>query len=502
MIRLDDLDWAIADIAETDSRKEKKEVIERFVDSYDDDLDSLLDAIDIITSEAFDNIGIGKKTALKAIGRVYVGSDTAEDIVAEEGTVSEALRRIDNEYTEVDSVTRDLAPDSRTVSQLHENLTRLENTSGQSLTTAFASVLRGAEVPWLATYAVLDDYKIGATSNTIAMAIGEAYDFDKSEIRRGRSLVPETRDFVERVITGLDIDSVEVGEQFMPMKAKSSRPVDDLSKWVAQVKIDGYRSIIHVVSSENDQMVKAYSASAKDQTDVLPELQEIDWPEGEWIFDSEVVADDGDYVSTKERLQRKGESELPHEMEFWIFDVIMADGEDVSREPFQKRISIMFDSLPIDKHIVPVNAFEDVAEAKEVARDNGYEGTILKRKDGIVEFGKRSSNWIKDKITEETLDLRVAGFEKGTGRNKDVLGAMKLETEHGASMGNVGSGFTDRQREEIWNNQGDWYGEVVEISFDASAGYENGLRFPAFEQKRPDKYEADDMERVHNIAQQ
>jgi ATP-dependent DNA ligase len=234
----------------------------------------------------------------------------------------------------------------------------------------------------------------------------------------------------------------------------------------------------------------------------LPELNEISWPEGEWIFDAEVVASDLTYESTSERMQRsKGTDELPHTMDFWVFDVIVADGEYIGDQPFEERVGKLFTALPMDDRIKIVNAFEDVEEAREEALENGFEGLILKERDHTVEFGKRSTSWVKDKFTTETVDLRISGFEEGTGRNAGKLGAVEVETEDGHKLGKVGTGFSDTEREKIWRNKMAYKDEIIEVKFDVDEGYEDGLRFPAFVRFRSEKAEANDLERVENISE-
>lgn len=466
-----------------DSRNDKKDEIYHLTE------ESLWSQkISILAGQKFDNIGIGKATAVKAVARAFKKKVPAvENDIDEYGSVTETVREYD---------TSDLTPTSDRLDELYKDIEDLGDLSGSRQLDRFVELIRNYTVPWVVTYSVLGDLKIGVTHNTICMAAAEPRGYTKDEIRRGRALMPQTTNFVNAVKNDQVIGQPSTGVPFAPMKAKSKDP-SDTEDWLAQVKLDGYRSIIHVDHGE----VEAYSANMKSQTGVLPELDEINWPAGEWIFDAEVMAEDGEYVSTKERLQRNPGSNLPHTMNFWVFDVIVADGEDVSRKPFEDRIDIVFEKLPADERVVPVHAFDDIAQARSEAQRHGYEGLILKKNDHEVEFGQRSSDWLKDKITEETVDLRVAGFQKGTGKNAGVLGAIELETEDGEPMGNVGTGFTDQQREDIWNNRDDWDGAIVEISFDAEAGYEGGLRFPAFEERRTDKLEANSLQRLRNIIE-
>jgi len=443
--------------------------------------------IQILSGQRFDDIGIAKKTALKAVGRAFsTHSDEVADTVAEAGSVTEGVMEMDHNGI----------PETDALDELYTDIEELEDLRGDRQIARFAAMIEKYTEPWVVVFAVLDDMSIGVSHNTICSAVGKQYHFTKDEIQRGRALVPETVEFIRSVKQGEDVSEPTTREPFAPMKAKSIDAPDNLEDWVAQIKLDGYRCIIHIDGGD----AYAYSSSMNNQSEKLPELDDIDWPDGEWIFDAEVMADDGKYSSTSERMQRKGTSKMPHTMNFWVFDLLVADGKDMTREPFSTRMNVLIEKAPMNERVIPVFAHDDIDEAREDALDNGYEGVILKHKGHEFEFGKRSKSWIKEKITTETVDLRVYGFQEGTGQNAGKLGALKIRTEDGVQLGKVGTGFTDEQRERIWDNRDDWANAIVEVQFDADEGYQDGLRFPSFIGRRGDKLQADDLDRVQNIA--
>jgi len=100
---------------------------------------------------------------------------------------------------------------------------------------------------------------------------------------------------------------------------------------------------------------------------------------------------------------------------------------------------------------------------------------------------KRSDYILKVKVMD-SCDLVVTDFEEGTGKNVGKLGALIIDYK-GNKVG-VGSGFTDYDREYIWNNQDEYLGRVVEIQyFEESKNQDGGisLRFPVFKGLRIDK---------------
>ena len=122
---------------------------------------------------------------------------------------------------------------------------------------------------------------------------------------------------------------------------------------------------------------------------------------------------------------------------------------------------------------------------------NDQEGVMINICDALYEF-KRTTNLLKVKKMQ-TMDLEIVGFEEGSGKYKDTLGAILVRYKNG-NIVKVGSGFTDWLRSEIWNNQNKYLGVVSEIQYFEETTNDDGgesLRFPIFKDFRPDKVEAD-----------
>ena len=90
-----------------------------------------------------------------------------------------------------------------------------------------------------------------------------------------------------------------------------------------------------------------------------------------------------------------------------------------------------------------------------------------------------------------TMDLPIIRCEEGTGRLSGTLGAFVLKYKE--NEGKVGSGFTDEQREQFWNNRDDMEGLLCEVKYkeisqDKVTGLES-LQFPVFVGIRTDKTE-------------
>lgn len=160
-----------------------------------------------------------------------------------------------------------------------------------------------------------------------------------------------------------------------------------------------------------------------------------------------------------------------------------------------------FESLNVlvDKHkpekISVVQSWEvenyDTAKALfEEFLQRGEEGIILKDKRGIWE-DKRAKHQIKFK-GELECDLKIVAVEEGTGKYAGMLGAIICESADGVVRVNVGSGFTDEHRKQLWKEK--LIDKIVAVKYNAriknKAG-EESLFLPIFVEIRDDKDIAD-----------
>ena len=112
-----------------------------------------------------------------------------------------------------------------------------------------------------------------------------------------------------------------------------------------------------------------------------------------------------------------------------------------------------------------------------IALENGWEGIMINL-DKPYEC-KRTDSLLKVKVMQ-TCDIKIIGFESGQGKYVNTLGNIIVEYKNN-TVG-VGSGFSDSQREEIWNNQDVYLGKVVEVQYFEETITDGlySLRFPIF----------------------
>lgn len=145
-----------------------------------------------------------------------------------------------------------------------------------------------------------------------------------------------------------------------------------------------------------------------------------------------------------------------------------------------------------------VNSFEEAFDFYEEMLKRNEEGAII----------KNSSLKFEDKTSQEQLklkckfqvELEIIGFNNGKEGTKfeNTLGAITCKSKDDILKVDVGSGFTDDMRDEIFNNKEKFIGKIVTIEAHRISEKEEGitLNLPVFIEFRNDKEEADTFEKI------
>jgi DNA ligase-1 len=252
-----------------------------------------------------------------------------------------------------------------------------------------------------------------------------------------------------------------------------------------------FENFDHIEKQVSDNFMKLVRASK--------EAQQLSYG---FVFDGEVI---GNSFQELMRQARRKENVQAEDSVFNVFDIIPLN--DFRRgywnAQLHKRINTLesmrsvIDTMPNVELLPHIMVDLDTAAGKDQFHryckdmvNAGYEGVMIKDVNAPYEC-KRNTFWMKYKPTL-TVDLTVVGLEEGTGRNSGRLGALVCEgMDDGKFIQvNVGSGYSDEDRDSYWKDSNLIVGRTAEILCDVITQNQDGtysLRFPRFVRFRDDK---------------
>ncbi len=152
----------------------------------------------------------------------------------------------------------------------------------------------------------------------------------------------------------------------------------------------------------------------------------------------------------------------------------------------------MVDAVMVYSYDEAMSHFQDILAT-------GQEGTILKDAKGAWKDGK--PNWqIKMKL-EMDVDLRIVGFNYGTGKNEKVISSVNAESADGKLFTRP-TGMNEGLMQHITENQEALMGTIIEVKCSGLSHDSNGnyaLLHPVFKQLRDDKDTCDSLESIMAI---
>jgi len=270
-------------------------------------------------------------------------------------------------------------------------------------------------------------------------------------------------------------------------------------KKLIEVKLDGVR-VITVVRA--DGRVDMFSRNGKELNNfphIVEQISSVIKQKGssksmDVVLDGEIMS--SSFQDLMKQVHRKSDVQSEDAV-LNLFDVLPLEDfekgiynkdQETRSEMVKFWVATNKDLLPnvtaLENELVDLDTEEGQKRFKEInaqAIAGGYEGIMIKDPDASYEC-KRSVAWLKLKPFIE-VSLTVIDTEEGTGKNVGKMGALVCEGIDDGKLirVNVGSGFTDEQRDDFWSCRVD--GQIVEVRADAVTQNQDGsysLRFPRF----------------------
>lgn len=305
------------------------------------------------------------------------------------------------------------------------------------------------------------------------------------------------RKWFQRIIlkdlrVGLGISTVNKAgfkiPEFEVMLAKDGKECKKLKEIVTKGvfvsrKYDGYRCLATVMGGK----ATLYTRNGKEYEN-FPTIEaalEKACPSGEYVFDGEIMSDSFQSMQKSAFASTRGTT--VGDVKYHIFDMIPADEwrnqkfTALAHERFSN-LNDFFTNQSKSPLLVEVDhewveSIELILKYEREWMVEGYEGAMV-LPDMPYYLGRKSNAMMKFK-TMLSMDCTVEGVYEGTGKYAGSLGGIHVLQGSGGKYCDVGSGFSDAERDRIFASPDLVLGRVAEIKFQNLS--EDGImRFPVF----------------------
>ena len=218
------------------------------------------------------------------------------------------------------------------------------------------------------------------------------------------------------------------------------------AQWLYELKLDGYRAIafkrngtVHLRSRNDNDFNVRYPA-------VVEALAKL--PDNT-VIDGEVVAFDQEGRPSFNALQNYGSA--PGPVVYYAFDVMVLRGENVMRQPLQKRRELLekkvLPKLPEPvRYSAPLDA--DLPVLIQSVKVHGFEGLVAKRCASVYEPGLRTGAWMKMRVNRGQ-EFVIGGYTLGT-KTFDALIFGYYEGDRLIYVARTRNGFTPATRAQLF----------------------------------------------------
>lgn len=274
---------------------------------------------------------------------------------------------------------------------------------------------------------------------------------------------------------------------------KESKKLEEIVKEGVYVspKFDGYRCI--AVCSHGEVTLYSRNGTEYENFPSIVETLSKTCIDSAFVLDGEIMSDDFNKMQQSAFASKRGTT--VGDVKYLAFGWIPINEwqSGVFSMPTKQRLDnlgLFFNANPNMSNVELVeqklvHKVQDILDLEQHYLIMGYEGAMALPNIPYY-LGKKTNRLMKFK-TFHTQDCKVVGFYLGEadGKYAHTLGGLKLLQENGEKC-DMGSGFSDEDRDYIWNHQDEFLGRTVEARYQELTP-DNVMRFPTFVRWRNDK---------------
>jgi DNA ligase 1 len=281
---------------------------------------------------------------------------------------------------------------------------------------------------------------------------------------------------------------------FDVMLAKDGKECKNLQKIVGEgvyvsPKLDGYRCL--AICSFGEVQLYSRNGTIFENFPTIAETLESLCQDSSFILDGEIMSDD--FNAMQQTAMSSKSKKSVGDVKYHVFGWIASDEFNTGnfKMPTKQRLdnlTAFFKANPGLTNVVQVQQdlvykVDDILYLELQYLSQGLEGAMALPNIPYY-LGKKSNRLMKFK-TMLSQDCKVVGLYEGEGKHAGRMGGLKLIQENGLPC-DVGSGFTDEDREVIWKDPSCAVGRTAEVKFQELTP-DGAMRFPVFMRWRNEK---------------
>lgn len=298
------------------------------------------------------------------------------------------------------------------------------------------------------------------------------------------------------MIAGVQVGQSKITKPMLAAVLKDVNQLDFSKGYLCTPKIDGIRALMidgHLVSRTFKPIRNNY----------IRKLLEGVLPDG---ADGEIVCPGAFQATTSGVMSEDGEPEFI----FYWFDYV----KDDLKKPYEARIYDLLNAHDITQSgaervqpLIPV-VIKDLAHLKKYEQeciDNSFEGVILRIPDSPYKCGRSTAKqeWLlklkrfaddeaivigfaekfhnDNEATKDAFGHTVRSSHKENKRPAGTLGALIVKDIKTDIEFEIGTGFDDKLRQEIWDDRDKYMDKIVRYRHFNISGAKDKPRFPSFD---------------------
>lgn len=252
-----------------------------------------------------------------------------------------------------------------------------------------------------------------------------------------------------------------------------------VDSWIATPKLDGLRGVMNngVLLSRNGKYLYGFNH-------IEEELNFLKNKYGIRLFDGEMYSRNIPFQKIQSIVLSEKTFEYKDQIKYNIFAIDLLDKKFKNTESMYAAMAKIQENNELNFiSFIPglkiKNDNDEIFKVTDTYMNMGYEGSILRHPDIYITKG-RNDNLLKVKLRMKEADLQIIDVIEGKNKYKGKMGALLCK---GVAEGEnieveVGSGFSDIERAEIFDNFEKFKNKTITVKYQNLTDEKNSLRFP------------------------